>query len=256
MHSGMRRTRLRTLRLAGWLLLGIAWVPSARAYDWSVGGALFYQTGDYGTDISSDLVYIPFTARRHFSRGDAAVTVPYLWLRSDRNPLTGESGSTTESGLGDIALKGRYQAVSQESWKPFIDVFGRVKLPTADEDKGLGTGETDFGIGTEMVRRFAGPYLAFFDISYTWVGSPSGVDYDNRVVWDIGIGYEMRPNMLLSVFYEHRTSITAIGKDSRSIYGLVNWLVRRDLSVYGMLETGVSDGGPDFGVSAGITRKL
>ncbi len=135
-------------------------------------------------------------------------------------------------------------------------MFGRVKFPTADEDKGLGTGETDFSMGTEMVRRFAGPYLAFFDISYTWIGSRADIDYDNRVAWDIGIGYEIRADVLLSLFYEHRTAITAGGKDSRSVYGLVNWLIRRDLSLYGMLESGVSDGGPDFGLSVGFTRKL
>jgi len=38
---------------------------------------------------------------------------------------------------------------------PLVAITGRIKLPTADADSGLGTGEFDEGMGLELTKALA-----------------------------------------------------------------------------------------------------
>jgi hypothetical protein len=67
-----------------------------------------------------------------------------------------------------------------------------MKLPTAADD--LGTGQPDLGFGTEVSYRFGGYYFAMADLMYTFIGDPPGADYRNRVAWDLGVGWQPRPD--------------------------------------------------------------
>ena len=62
----------------------------------------------------------------------------------------------TESGLRDITLATRYYFIDEQDWIPSVNVTGRVKFPTTEEEKSLGTGEFDYGLGAvQGVRNIA-----------------------------------------------------------------------------------------------------
>jgi hypothetical protein len=66
------------------------------------------------------------------------------------------SVTQTEDGLGDILLKGEYVLLAEQAALPEITGSLKIKFPTADEDKGLGTGEFDvqrFGRDRSSVLR-------------------------------------------------------------------------------------------------------
>ena len=48
-------------------------------------------------------------------------------------------GSAT--GIGDVLLRGKYNFLRGEEWRPNLAVLGQVKFPTGDEDDLLGTGD-------------------------------------------------------------------------------------------------------------------
>lgn len=74
----------------------------------------------------------------------ARALIPYRTLR-----LTGGGRS---SGLGDPALEILYDVAPTTSDTP-LAAYGGVNLPTGDEDKGLGRGETAFSAGLRSVFR-------------------------------------------------------------------------------------------------------
>jgi len=51
--------------------------------------------------------------------------------------------SPKETGLGDVVLGARHRIVDETAADPAIAVATLIKLPIADRDKGLGSGETD-----------------------------------------------------------------------------------------------------------------
>lgn len=124
-------------------LLGLAMAPGLHA---ATDGKAYlefasgFKSGDFGTAVRSDLYYVAPSAGYVAPRYDLSATASYLRLTAD-----GPAGSTTESGLGDIVA--RAGAVLSPDAGNF-SAYGALalKIPTADEDRGLGTGETDIGV--------------------------------------------------------------------------------------------------------------
>ncbi|MBN1226009.1 MAG: hypothetical protein JXA79_03375, partial [Deltaproteobacteria bacterium] len=91
--------------------------------------------------------------------------------KSDEASL--QNTNETEQGIGDITLVLSYNLsslfASYPLYLPSIDISGGLKLPTADPEKGLGTGEYDYTLGLNLTWDFGliGTYL-YGD--YTWVG--------------------------------------------------------------------------------------
>lgn len=121
------------LMLSGSALWSQEWLPYAEA-------GLGRKQGDFGSPILSTLSLGYATVGASGARWDANLTTPYL--RLDRK----ESGVTSqEQGIGDLVAQGTYRFLpeDEEGWS--LDGMGALKLPTASEAKGLGTGRTDVG---------------------------------------------------------------------------------------------------------------
>lgn len=59
---------------------------------------------------------------------------------------------TTQSGIGDILLQGRYYILDEQGLLPTVALLARIKFPTADRDRGLGTGEFDEKFGIQLSK--------------------------------------------------------------------------------------------------------
>ena len=92
---------------------------------------------------------MPVTATYDASRGSvpADVAVPERARAAegamiegpDGQPIVGEGPRTTESGLGDIVAAATvFDVLRSSTGDVALDVTGKVKFGTADEDKGLG----------------------------------------------------------------------------------------------------------------------
>ena len=229
---------------------------------WQCGLSFSYLTGDYGQDDDTDIIYSAVTVKRYLEKGDITVTIPYLDISADGVTLVGGEiepveGGGSGAGLGDVILKGRYYAIEQEGWMPFIDLVGSVKFPTADDDKGLGTGEFDFTGLVEFARRLKDSrWIALAEVGYTLVGEPSGIDADNRFLYSIGAAYEFDPKVTFSGYLDGRTAIFGGNEDPLSVLLIGQYKYRPDLLLDTLLEIGLSDGSPDFGITFGIRKRM
>jgi hypothetical protein len=229
---------------------------------WQTGLSFSYLTGDYGEDEDTDIRYTALNVKRYYEIGDVTLTVPYIDISADGATFVGGqveplAGAGSGEGLGDIILKGRYYAVQQDGPLPFIDLVGSIKFPTADEDEGLGTGEADFTWMVEVARRLEDKnWIALGEIGYTFVGEPSGFDADNRWLYSIGMAYEIDPDITLSGYIDGRTAIFPGNDDPLSILLISELKLSTDLRFDTMLEFGLNDGAPDFGITLGIRKRF
>lgn len=239
-------------------VLLLASVARAELPRWQYGASASYSTGDYGGDDETELLYLPFSVKRYWERGDLSLTVPYVSLSSagEASVIDGAvveaagDGASDASGLGDMILKGRYYALEQSGPWPYVDLVGRIKLPTAGDD--LGTGEPDFTVGTEFSRSFGEHCLWLADLGYTWIGEPSGADYDNAVAASVGAGRTLGSSVLLVAYLDGQTAVSADQDDPLSLLLTSEFKLSEAVRFDTMLEFGLTDGAPDFGVTVGL----
>ena len=229
---------------------------------WQTGLSFSYLTGDYGRDEDTDIYYTAASIRRYLKKADITLTVPYLDIEGDDvtyvggqvEPLDGGDGG---EGLGDILLKGRYYAIPQEGLVPFINLVGMVKFPTADEDKGLGTGKTDFTGKLEFARRLKKEgWFALGEVGYTFVGEPDGYDADNRWLYAAGLAHELDPKITISSYLYGRTAIFEGNDDPLSILLISEYKFQPDLRFDTMFHFGLNDGAADFGITLGLRKRF
>ncbi len=246
-HTANSRSIVHTL----FVLLLIAtmpvagWASEGRGYIDMNGG---YKTGDFGTPTRSDLYYFSPALGYVAPRYDMSITIPYLYL------LTGQGlmQTNTENGIGDIILRAGI-VVAPETENGFsLSASAAVKLPTADENKGLGTGETDYA-GFLGVHKRIGQNRLTLSAGYIKVGDPSGIDLNNVYVYDVGYA-RMFTRTELSAWYEGRRSLIPGTKNPQEINVGFFHILNQDYSIKGSSFVGLNNGGPDFGLNLGIVR--
>lgn len=224
-----------------------------------------YSSGDYGSDTTTDIFSIPVTARWDTGAWTFKASLPWMRVDGDPNVVPGvgtvvnsnprgrgrgntgappdapEEGSA--SGIGDLRLSATY---AFDTGGPLgVDLTASVKLPTADEDKGLGTGATDYGLALDLYRDFDGTTV-FGGIGYTVLGDSDFIDVDSVAGANVGVSRKLGPGSL-GASYEWREAASD-GFDDRSEI-MAFYSVRTDggnrWQVYAL--AGLSDGSPDIG---------
>ena len=215
-----------------------------RAYIELDGG---YKTGDFGTPTRSDLYYLAPVFGYVSPAYGFSVTAPYLWL-------TDETGgqSTTKTGIGDIFLRGDMVFIPEDKRGLSFDGTLAVKLPTADETKGLGTGETDYGISFGLHRRLEEIKLSFM-AGYIKIGAPPSLNYNDIYLYGVGVSRVFTKTNLYASF-EGRSSVISGAKNPQELnFGFFH-VLSSHYSLKGNGFFGLNDGGPDLGYSVGLVR--
>jgi hypothetical protein len=241
--------------------------------NWEIGLEPSFTSGDYGTATDTDITYIPLTITRYFQDGNLSLTIPYIQIEGNGgvtvvggnpNRITkGGRGTTfissrrsTEEGLGDLLLQGRYYVLEEGDRVPLIAVTGLVKFPTADEDKGLGTGEFDTGFGLEFSKSFSRDWLGLFDVGYTFIGDPSGLNLRDQWYYDVGLGYYLSGDILISGYYEEWRSLISDESNPKDLFFAMNYRFSSRIEFTAGMQFGLSDGAPDYGLIGGVRVKF
>lgn len=231
-----------------------------------------YSSGEYGSDTTTDIFSIPVTGK--WTTGDWTFKASLPWIRIDGDPnvLPGVGSVVNEnpngrgrgnggapapdaptegsaSGIGDLRLGATY---AFDTGGPLgVDLTANVKLATADEDKGLGTGATDYGLALDLYRDFDGTTL-FGGVGYTVLGDSDFIDVDSVLGANIGASRQVGGGSL-GVSYEWREAASE-GFDDRSEL-MAFYSARTDggsrWQVYAL--AGLSDGSPDIGAGFSYT---
>jgi hypothetical protein len=209
-----------------------------------------YKTGDFGTPIRTNLFSITPTLGYVSTDYDVSATIPYLFLENSGATQAGLMHA--ESGVGDVILRGGRVLIPESKSGFSLDGSLALKLPTADEAKGLGTGETDYGAFLGGHQRFDAFKLSLL-AGYIKVGDPPSIDYNDIYLYGIGLSRIFGSTELYTSFEGRRTTVPG-AQDPQEVNAGFFHVLNIDYAIKGGVFGGLNNGGPDFGLNFGIVR--
>ncbi|MFV1984572.1 MAG: hypothetical protein ACC657_13600 [Thiohalomonadales bacterium] len=234
---------------------------------------LNYSSGDYGTGVNNTILTIPFDIYYRSGNWNVGVSSSYLQTEgtgtilpnfggpmgggsgNQRPPGMGPGGSgssgqtVTNSGFGDTIATANYIIPSWSTNTTNIYVTGKVKLPTADETKSLGTGEMDYAAELGFYKSNKGPDV-YGSLGYQFTGEPAGTSLNDVLYGRIAISYQLQNNKSAGVSFYASESIYTSGDAPMEINGLFRALIDKNRWFNGYAGFGLTNGSPDW--SAGF----
>jgi len=247
----------------------------------SVGLGVEYATGDYGAGVTTDSVTVPLTIDWYpLQRLEFKVEVPFIYqsnstttsaagIRFRRGKAAGGHGtagngsggpspasdydtSRSVSGPGNVSLKAGYIVLEEDKNLPRIMPKVYVEFPTADKDKGLGTGEFVTGLGLEMDKWFGG-WHAYLDGTYNFQGRSDEYQLKDFLSYEGGIGYQVTDRLLTTLLMQGASDLTDLSSGLLETRLKLAYRLTGRAGIQGFLAAGLTSGSPDFGAGVSMS---
>jgi Putative MetA-pathway of phenol degradation len=220
-----------------------------------------YFNGDFGTGIDTSVTYLPLVLVVSSDRQEFRLTVPYLSIHTSEpvTYLNGEvigaapGGSTSEAGLGDVVLQDELFLLQGTAHRPWVSAILRVKLPTADDTKGLGSGKTDYGAGAGILQPLGTRWTLIGAWQYVVRGDPPGIDFRDTSWLTAGVQWRRDPGSSWNLFYDRRQSVFRGRADIADLSLGYDHVLGRGATLRSALFLGLSDTAEDAGFSVGVS---
>ncbi|WP_237560665.1 transporter [Geobacter anodireducens] len=248
----------------------------------AVGLGVDFATGDYGSGTSTDFIAVPLIVDLYpTERLDLELIIPWVYQTNGDNAYGtvmpyrqgyargaatatgtrfqagagGSSGSTaggsagSASGLGDITLTAGYIIIPEGTVVPRVRPLIYLKFPTADENKGLGTGKFDAGGGLAL-DKWLGDWRPFGEAVWIVQGSSDLYATKDYLSYEAGLGRQFTPSLYAAILGR---GATAPAEDSDAPFEgrLKGVYAVGSMALEGYVAAGLSDASPDF--AAGLT---
>jgi outer membrane protein OmpA-like peptidoglycan-associated protein len=93
-----------------------------------------------------------------------------------------------ETGVGDLKLGAKFGFLNDYMGDPVgLAIRGFVKIPTADEEQGLGTGKVSWGGDLVVSKSIAEKLDIHGSVGFVQNGDPDGVEIGNAFRWSVGL---------------------------------------------------------------------
>jgi len=266
-HRGAYRWAYRCAQR--WLLLfvvlPVAGFAAVEDSSTSIGIGTEYTTGDYGGSSSVEEIYMPLNGSWNNGLIGLRLSIPWVTVRApegtlvdgpDGQPVVGEGPRRTESGLGDvIAAVTWIDALKYPPAGLSIDLSGTVKFGTADEDKGLGTGENDYSLQADIYK-FIGSTTLIMTGGYTIRGDPVGYELDDVWFASGGIAFRVSDDTRSGIFLDWRQSAVSGADDPAELSGFLSKELAHSVDLAAYALVGLSDSSPDWGGGLNLYRRF
>lgn len=256
-------------------------LPAAAQSSVQFGTGVQYSSGEYGNADETTILEIPFTARLKTGNWSFRARVPYSNVEGPGGIVPGEDDSgrqrrrgrgsgvsggdqpddpddddsdddltftdgTSTNGLGDISLSASYSFDLTD--RNYLDLTGRVTLPTGDEEDDLGVGETDYVLSAEIGQDFNGGGL-YAAGGYRVRG---GDTREDGTLASIG-GYGILGTTITGIELNWSEPALATSDDALGVTGYTSFRLSDDLRLSLFAEAGLSDNTAEYGAGLGLT---
>jgi hypothetical protein len=253
----IQRVFYKLLQLAFWLLLLLFLLfpfrsASVEEGQWKYSTGFDYSSGDYNDSEKTEMLYVPFTvsyAREAWTwklaTGWVSIDGPGSVI-DDGVVVSGGGGSRTESGMADTWLSlGREVSVFPVELG-YLDLTGKIKLPTADEDKGLGTGAFDYVFQADYLYGM-GDLTPMLTAAYKFKGDADDVDLEDVLYLSAGADWRYSDHTHVGASLDFQQASTDGVDDPLELFTYVSYKVNDSWSVLPYAYVGLSDSSPDAG---------
>ncbi len=158
----------------------------------------------------------------------------------------------SESGVGDAFVDVSYALFDENEAMPGVSLHAGVKLPTADEDKGLGTGELDYQVGVGAGKLIDRWYLSG-GLDYNILGDPDEYELDNYVSGYASVATEVTDNLEVSMQLSAAQAATDFSDDSLDLGIGTSYYLEKYGTVSAGMQKGLTDGSPDYTFRVGYS---
>jgi hypothetical protein len=226
-----------------------------------------FDAGKFGSKHRSDLLYLPATLGYDHDGVVASVTVPYQIQRTHapvvfiggRPVRVGKAKAgkvKTVGGLGDVYLDAGYYVLEEHDGLPSLELEGEVKFPTADDERGLGTGSYDGAL-----KAYTG--VTFFDhlkvsgyLGYGWLGQPedipdSSLEFHDIIYYGVGAGYKFTRANELWFRFDANTRVTSGTPQYQTITFEWDHYFKNENRLFLMVGFGLTNASPGLILSLG-----
>jgi Putative MetA-pathway of phenol degradation len=222
-------------------------------------GGVDFSSGDYGASENTDITFVPIGIKYEINNFRVFGTLPYLSIKGPGAVVGGadpiivgpEGPVTTESGLGDIILGMAYLVEPTSDNMPFIEFAAKVKLPTADESRGLGTGKTDLALQIDAFQSF-GNVTPYATLGYRIRGSSDLISLKNSFYGSAGFSYKLSPDNSAGVSFDFQTKSSDFLQNRYEVIPFFSFKASPDWKLLFYGSAGFSDSVPNFGLGVQI----
>lgn len=250
--------------------------PATRPWDLSFTTEMRIKKGDFDTHVDTEISELAATLTAWRSRFDASLTLTYLEVETEgggaaavtapagRGAALGRKSASraaaagdeeTESGPGDTYLDAGYLAWLQEDGFADLHLLAGMKIPTADEDDGLGTGERDTYLYATATRREAG-LIGVGRVGRIFMGDSDTARF--RDAWAFAAGFgrsfdtqEARDAEAI-LWLRGQTAAVQGTDDPVELAVTGAYPVRDRVFLRGEIAAGLTDSAPDYTLGVGV----
>lgn len=226
----------------------------------SLGAGIHYSTGHYGAATSTEVLYVPLTARYSGTAGYVSLTVPYIAIRGRGEPVPGGvvfnpegSKEVAASGLGDAVASGGVTVLRGAKPWPWVDLTAIVKFGTADPDRQLGTGKNDYAVQADAYQQ-AGGWNWFATAGHKWPGSPDSIHFRNVFYGFVGASRPLTPALRGGMMYSGQQPLTEGADPQGDLAVFTAWTLSPDYNLQGYLSGGLTRASPQRAAGVTLTR--
>lgn len=159
----------------------------------------------------------------------------------------------SESGFGDMVLCAKWQFWDESTWIPRQAVVPTVKFPTADKNKGLGSGKFDYDLTWIASKAFTPEMGGHVNVGYSFIGKPADEDVGDILHCGAALDYQIAdPLQWVGEVYAGKELMSGTDHVVMGNTGL-RWNPLDGLVLDAAAGTHLSSAGPDLTATAGLT---
>ena len=180
------------------------------------------------------------------------VTVPFVFVDGDAVLIDGQPVGIplfvgSRDGIGDVVIAAGYGYFPDGGIIPAVELSGRIKIGTADEEQGLGTGEEDYTIQLDLSKN-VGRVTPFAAVGYRFIGDPPEVKFNNKIFASAGLSLSLGRRFSMGLAYDWAQSAVPGSPDIQEIapFGSIKLTEHLAFDPYAVI--GLSNSSPDWGL--------
>lgn len=230
-----------------------------------------YSSGKFNLPANTNISYIPYSLKYSTGSWSFKANSGYISFAAPRNVITAVEGAplvtdvalsptdrtrnSRKDGFGDVYLSGTYSIENPFDNDLYLDLTARIKIPTANEKRGLGTGKVDYTVKADIAY-LIGNLMPFATIGYRIIGKNELYDLQNSFFASIGASYYLTYDTSIGMSYEYRESATPGFNSPKEIFAYTDVQISDHwgANFYGVV--GLNNVTTDYGIGTQIRYKF
>ena len=199
-----------------------------------------HNEGDFDTNVTTRLTRLNLSAGTLVNRHQFDINLSYLNVE--------DSTGAKDEGPGDVILHYGYTTTKFANNLSLYSSLA-TKLPTADDTKNLGTGETDYGVYFALNKHWQ-KTIASIGAGYLVFGEPPGTNYDNSKQYSLSV-YQQLQRLNLGLYANYQTAYSADIPNAAEAGMNIYYILTGHSGITLNLAKGLKRGSPDYNFQAG-----